>query len=262
MDGVIMTVVVRWEIWELWELPQITCRNNFKNNVVVVVMVVVVTDDWPHNFDTLAKDLGIPSNTLRRYFKLFQNFIPNKLAKRGTRFNRESKELFEDINKMYGQRMTTEEIMSTIAATRTPTLDVRPSAPPPAPTPDRQSPPALPEVMTALIPLAERFVVALETIAARMTIEEAPNRSYKRTDQPGEDIGHPDHQKPQEGADMMAVDKEALVREVHRLRGLGYGAARIRTTLVKAGWGSLAGPGHRLSKSTIAKIIKSNGSDV
>ena len=132
--------------------------------------------------------------------------------------------------------------------------------------PDRTSPPApghhasapaLPEVMTALIPLAERFVVALETIAARMTIEEAPNRPYKRTDQQREGNGHGDGLEGQDGQDMRLVrTREEIIAEVHRLRGLGYGAARIRTTLVKAGWPSLAGTGHRLSKSTVARIIK------
>ena len=257
MDGATGGVVVRWEIWELWELPRITFQNNLFNHVVVVVMVVVVTDDWPHNFDTLAKDLGIPSNTLRRYFKLFQNFIPNKLAKRGTRFNRESKELFEDINKMYGQRMSTDEIVGTLATTRMPTLDVRPSAPPPAPTPDRTSPPALPEVVAALIPLAERFVSALETIAARMTVEDAPNSPYKRTDLPGDTNPHPERETGQDGGDMKpARTREEIIAEVRRLRGLGWGAGRIRTAMVRAGWPSLAGPGHRLSKSTVARIIK------
>jgi hypothetical protein len=230
-------------------------------------MVVVVSDDWPHNFDTLAKDLGIPCNTLRRYFKLFQQYIPNKLAKRGTRFDDEAKELFETINKMYSQRMTTEEIMASIAATRIPTLDVRPS--PPAQAPDLQSSPALPDTLAALIPLAERYLAvyerqttALEAIAATL----AHNRPFGGFGHSGEVIGHGDglegQDKPQEGAEMMAVDKAALTREVMRMRAMGYGASRIRTTLVKAGWGSLAGPGHRLSKSTIAKIIKSNGGDV
>lgn len=230
--------------------------------MVVVVMVVVVSDNWPHNFDSLAKDLGIPSNTLRRYFKLFQEYIPNKLAKRGTRFNNDAKELFETINKMYAQRMSTDEIMAMVATTRTPTLDVRPSAPPPAQAPDRQSPPALPEVMTALIPLAERFLTAYE--AQTKALQDiaralASNRPQDASKASGQGLHHPDHETGQEGADIKPVDKDALVREVMRLRAMGYGAARIRTAMVRAGWPSLAGPGHRLSKSTVAKIIKSNG---
>ncbi len=227
--------------------------------MVVVVMVVVISDDWPHNFDSLAKSLAIPSNTLRRYFKLFQEFIPNKLVKRGTHFNQESKETFEIINNMYAQRMSTAEILQALAATRKPTLDVRPS-PPPAQAMDLKSLPALPEVMAALIPLAERFVVALETIAARMPVPGAiggPQDAFKAS---GQGLHHPDHQTGQDKPQV--VDKAALVGEVLRLKGLGYGAARIRTTMVKAGWPSFAGPGHRISKSTIAKIIKSNGGDI
>lgn len=255
MDGATGGVVVRWEIWELWELPRITFQNNLFNHVVVVVMVVVVTDDWPHNFDTLAKDLGIPSNTLRRYFKLFQNFIPNKLAKRGTRFNRESKELFEDINKMYGQRMSTDEIVGTLATTRMPTLDVRPSAPPPAPTPDRQSPPALPEVVAALIPLAERFVVALETIAARMTVEDAPNSPYKRTDLPGDTNPHPDHQTGQESPLVkVVVNRDAVIARVMELSAQGLGQHAIMTRIRREGL-RMSARG-QLSKSTVARIIK------
>ena len=220
-----------------------------------MVITTVTTGDYPYSFEDLARELRTPGTTLRRYFKVFHMFIPNKLVKRAVKFNDEGKELFETINKMYGDRIGTEEIMRTLAANRMPTIDVRPSAP--AQAPDRQSPPALPEVMTALIPLAERFVVALETIAARMTVEEAPNRPYKRTDQQREGNGHGDGLEGQDGQDMRLVrTREEIIAEVHRLRGLGYGAARIRTTLVKAGWPSLAGPGHRLSKSTVARIIK------
>jgi hypothetical protein len=224
-----------------------------------MVVTTVTTGDYPYSFEDLARELRTPGTTLRRYFKVFHMFIPNKLVKRAVRFNDEGKELFETINKMYGDRIGTDEIMATIATTRMPTLDIRPSPP----TPDRQSSaPALPEVIAALLPLAERFVAALETIAARMTVEDVPNSPYKRTDKPGGINHHPDHQTGQESPLVNMVDKEALVLEVMRMRAMGYGASRIRTTLVKAGWPSLAGPGHRLSKSTIAKIIKSNGSDV
>lgn len=225
------------------------------------MMVMVISDDWPHNFDSLAKDLGIPSNTLRRYFKLYQEYIPNKLAKRGTRFNKESKELFETINKMYSQRMTTEEIMRTIAATRMPTIDVRPSPPSqPAQAPDLQSPRVELGVIAALLPLAERYLAvyerqtkALEAIAAGL----AHNRPFGGFECRGDTNPHPDHETGQEGADIKpARTRGEIIAEVHRLRGLGWGAARIRTAMVKAGWPSLAGPGHRLSKSTVARIIK------
>jgi len=222
--------------------------------VVVVVMVMVETDDWPHNFDTLAKDLGTPSNTLRRYFKLFQAYIPNKLVKRGTRFNKEAKELFEDINKMYGQRMSTDEIVGTLATTRMPTLDVRPSAPPAqAPTSAPVDMQGLGQLLPALIPLAERFVSALETIAAAL----ASNRAQDASKASGQGLHHPDHETGQDGADMKLVrTREEIIAEVHRLRGLGWGAGRIRTAMVRAGWPSLAGVGHQLSKSTVARIIK------
>ena len=165
-----------------------------------------------------------------------------------------------------GKKM--EEIEASIPQEFPIVFDAEPSAPPPAQAPDLQSPPALPDILAALLPLAERFLTAyeaqtkaLEALAAAL----APNSPYKRTDQQRDGNGHggviEGQDKPQEGADMMPVDKEALTREVHRLRGMGYGAARIRTAMVKAGWGSLAGPGHKLSKSTVARIVKSNGGD-
>lgn len=222
-----------------------------------MVITTVTTGDYPYSFEDLARELRTPGTTLRRYFKVFHMFIPNKLVKRAVRFNDEGKEIFETINKMYGDRIGTEEIMRTIAANRMPTIDVRPSAPPP--TPDRTSLPALPEVMTALIPLAERFLTAYE--AQTKALQDiaralASNRPQDASKASGQGLHHPDHETGQEGADIKPVDKEALVREVHRLRAMGYGASRIRTTLVRAGWRSLAGPGHRLSKSTIARIIK------
>ena len=159
--------------------------------------------------------------------------------------------------------------MSTIAATRMPTLDVRPT-PPSAPMDLKSSAPApaIPDMMAQLIPLAERFLdvyerqtKALEDIAARLPALGAIGGHQNAREGQGRVKGHPEGETVQDEPKWQPVDKEALVREVVRLRALGYGAARIRTTLVKAGWGSLAGPGHRLSKSTIAKIIKSNGGD-
>lgn len=225
--------------------------------MVVVVMVVVIGGDYTDSFDDLADKLGIPCNTLRRYFKLFQQFIPNKLAKRGTRFNQEAKELFESINKMYAQRMGTDEIMAMVAATRTPTLDVRPSPPAQAAAPPAHQQMDLKSfapALAALIPLAERFVgayerqtTALEAIASAL----GSNRPFKGTDKPGDTNPHPDHQT---GQDKPVVNREAVIARVIELHGQGLGQHAITTRVRREGL-RMATRG-QLSKSTVARILK------
>lgn len=223
------------------------------------MVTMVASDDYKYSFDDLARDLDTPATTLRRYFKLFKIFIPSKTIKRATKFNKEARQVFEDITDMYKQRCSTEEIMSTIAANRMPTHDVRPSAP--AQAMDlKSSAPAIPDMMAQLIPLAERFLTAyeaqtkaLQDIASAL----AQNRAQDAPKASGDINPHPDHQTGQEGADIKpARTRDEIIAEVHRLRGLGWGAGRIRTAMVKAGWGSLAGVGHQLSKSTVARIVK------
>ena len=219
------------------------------------MITTVTTGDYPYSFEDLAQDLKTPGTTLRRYFKVFQVYIPNKLVKRGTHFNDEAKELFETINKMYGQRMTTAEILHEIAATRTPTLDVRPSPPAQAAAPPARQQMDL-ESLAALIPLAERFLTAyerqtkaLEAIASAL----GSNRPFKGTDKPGDTNPHPDHQTGQDKP-VGNVDRQAVIARVLELHGQGLGQHAITTRVRREGL-RMSARG-QLSKSTVARIIK------
>lgn len=217
-----------------------------------------ITGGWL-TFKDLEKALDVPAVSLRRYHEKFPTYLVGKKVNRSLAFPRESIEVFKLIYELYKEGLDTATVQATLAMHFAQTHDIQtvPKDTPPPPTPDRTSPPALPDTLGQLLPLAERFVSALETIAARMTVEEAPNRPFKSGEHRGDTNPHPERETGQDGQDMRLVKtREEIIAEVHRLRGLGYGAARIRTTLVKAGWPSLAGPGHRLSKSTVARIVK------
>jgi len=221
-----------------------------------VVVTTVTTGDYQYSFEDLARDLRTPGTTLRRYFKVYQQFIPNKTVNRATRFDKEARQLFDDINKMYKQRMSTAEILQELAATRMPTLDVRPSS---APMDLKSSPPApgLPDTLAALIPLAERFLdvyerqtKALEAIASAL----ASNSPFKGTDKPGDTNHRLDHQTGQDKP-VGNVDREAVIArvlELHERESLGQYA--ITTRLRREGL--RLSPRGEISKSTVARILK------
>lgn len=222
-----------------------------------MVVTTVTTGDYQYSFEDLARELRTPGTTLRRYFKVFHMFIPNKVVKRAARFDAEAKQLFESINKMYGDRMSTAEILHEIAATRKPTLDVRPS--PQAPAPQQKDLESLgADVVGQLIPLAERFLAvyerqtkALEDIAAAL----ASNRQFKGGEHRGDINPHADHQKGQETPVGDVVDREAVIARVLELHvGEGLGQHAITTRLRREGL-RMSARGS-ISKSTVARIIK------
>lgn len=219
-----------------------------------MVVTTVTTGDYQYSFEDLARELRTPGTTLRRYFKVFQQFIPNKTVNRATKFDNDARQLFDDINKMYKQRMSTAEILQALAATRTPTLDVRPSPPAQAAAPPARQQMDL-ESLAALIPLAERFVVALETIAARMPVPGAiggPQDAFKAS---GQGLHHPDHQKGQDKPVGDVVDRGAVIARVIELHGEeGLGQHAITTRVRREGL-RMSARG-QLSKSTVARIIK------
>lgn len=225
-------------------------------------MIMVATDDYTDSFDDLADKLGTPSSTLRRYFKLFKLFIPNKTVKRATKFDKEALQVFEIINNMYAQRMSTAEILHEIAATRKPTLDVRPS--PPAP-PARQQKDleSLAPALAALLPLAERFLVAyeaqtkaLQDIAARMPAPGAIGGHQNAREGQGRVKGHPERETGQDKPveNVAVVDRGAVIARVIALHGQGLGQHAITTRLRREGL-RMSARG-QLSKSTVARILK------
>lgn len=155
-----------------------------------------------------------------------------------------------------GKKM--EEIETIIPQEFSIVFDSEPSAPPPqAPAHQQMDLESLAPALTALIPLAERFLVAyerqtkaLEAIARAL----APNSPYKRTDQQREGKGHPDHQTSQEGAEMKSVDRQAVITRVLDLHAQGLGQYAITTKVRREGL-RLSARG-QLSKSTVARIIK------
>jgi hypothetical protein len=212
---------------------------------------------------TQARIAQVPEPNARRYASAFPQFFPARKLGKALVYGPDTVDVLKVIADAFAQKKTRPEVEEILAGLFRRTHDVEPSQP--AQAPDlKSSAPAIPDMIAQLLPLAERFLsayerqtTALEAIAAAL----AHNRPFKGMDQQREGNGPPDHQTGQESPLVNMVDKEALVLEVMRMRAMGYGAARIRTTLVRAGWGSLAGPGHRLSKSTVAKIIKLNDGD-
>lgn len=233
------------------------------------------TTGWM-GFKDLEKALDIHSNTLRRWNELFPTFLGGKKINRVMSFPKESLETFRMIKILYDEGKQTADVIATLAKEMAQTLDVTPmprdadAHPADPPAPGRTD-------LDTLTPILERFASALEKIAEngaraldimdkRLTaLESGPNSPSGASSSLGQGNVHGKASEAKDGPHMARPDstklyevrmpRQEVIAEVRRLRSLGYGAARIRTAMVRAGFPSLNGKG-QLSKSTVARIVK------
>ncbi len=214
---------------------------------------------------THAREAGIPEPSARRYLASFKNWFPTRKAGKGSKalvYGPDTPALLKAISEGFADGKRRAEVEELLAVKFPAMNEVKPippeepSSPAQAPDPN-SSPPTLPEVMTALIPLAERFLTAyeaqtkaLEAIARAL----ASNRPFKRTDQPGDTNPHPDHETGQEGADIKPVNRDAVIARVMELSAQGLGQHAIMTRIRREGL-RMSARGE-ISKSTVARIIK------
>ncbi len=239
-----------------------------------MTITTIITNEWL-TFKDLEQKLQIAGPTLRRWSEKFPTFLGSKKINRVLSFPASSLEVFKLIKQLFDDGNDTAAVMAALTREMTQTHDVKPipkDAPPPSPAPDLESLHELAPLVGVLADLSKSFQKLVENQermleemrltrisleASRMPLD-APE-GFKRGNVHGMDteakdgphMARPDSTKLHE----VRMPRQEVIAEAHRLRGLGYGAARIRTAMVRAGFPSLNGKG-QLSKSTVSKIIK------
>ena len=197
----------------------------------MVVDVVSMDKMGPLGFDGIAERTGLPAQTLRRYAKEFARWLPTRKVGRVVQFQPDAVEIIEAIRAAFEQGMTTPQVRDLLARTSPGVIDM-PSPPPGPPTEDETAVETAvvttmdSDVMAALLPLAERWVAALErqnelqartlaTMETRLAALEAA-RTPQEAPQPEE--------RPEGHAEVKTAGETPFWRSLLRLfRGGGRG---------------------------------------
>lgn len=220
-------------------------------------------------FKELEKALDIHSNTLRRWNELFPTFLGGKKINRVMSFPRESLETFRLIKILYDEGKQTADVIATLAKEMAQTLEVQPiqqgENPSSPPSPPQAPGTGLDLQLAPLVNVLDRLASSLETMATNqqkflegverrlMALEGARNA----LDEQNGPMPYPAPQKSGYGVEIRQCTRGEIIAEVHRLRGLGYGAGRIARTMRVDGWPSLSGRG-KLGKGSVSRILKSS----
>lgn len=80
-------------------------------------------EDW-QTIAQIAKGLGLGETTVRRYTKLFDEYLPSQKMGRATKYNKEGQKILENIAELYSQGYGTVEIEGFLSKQYSKTFDI------------------------------------------------------------------------------------------------------------------------------------------
>lgn len=206
---------------------------------------------------TLARAVGVPEASARRYVHALAALVRSRRVGKAILYAPEVGEMLKAASDGFAAGLRREEVAEQVAARYGRVHDVVPgdddvTTTPPA-TVDSTT-------MAALLPLLDRFVTALEVIAARLPLpgqdrpQDAPEPS-KRPNPHGraETSTNGPHIAPP-----VPHSRAEIVGEVLRLHGEGMGAGAIATRLRATGWPTTSGRG-KWGKGAVRRILDKEG---
>jgi DNA-binding transcriptional MerR regulator len=225
----------------------------------------------------LAQAMGLGESTVRFWRDRYADFFPyvgegkrrryrpeavevlRFIAERANR-SENSEAIAEALARVFPRSITiAEESQRSNAATQQGESQHNRSDPPAVPAVD------VPAILAALVPLADRYVAALErqaaaleTIADRLALPGPPNRPQNAPKCETRANVHGRAETSTHGPHIASPSprgREEIMGEVARLRGEGLGAGAIATAMRRAGWPTLSGRG-AWGKGSVKRIIK------
>lgn len=203
---------------------------------------------------TLAREVGVPEPSARRYAHAFAALVRSRRIGKATLYAPEVGELLRIAAEGFAAGRRRDEVAGELAGRFGRVHDVAPRGDDAATTPAGASVPA--GDLAALLALGDRFVsvleravVALEAIAAKRP-QEAPQDGKRPGHRPQAETG----QDEPHTAPPVPRSRSEIIREVQRLRGEGLGAGAIATAMRRSGFPTLSGRG-RWGKGTVKRVI-------
>lgn len=228
----------------------------------VVSMKSMRIEDWL-GFKELEKITRIPGSTIRRYAERFPRFLPGKTLDRVRKFHPDFVPVFNRIHGLYQEGRRTEEIVGILSLEVAPTYDVEDVSTDITTFPTRASAPS--EILASLVPIMERWAVALEKIAengARAAdavekrlsrLEELNNKSMTNSKQSlTQEV---DCNKNKSSKNEQHLPRDVIVARVIELQKEGCGAGKIANILKKECFPTLSGRGN-WGKGSVKRILK------
>jgi len=192
---------------------------------------------------------GVPAVTARRYAMTFKRWLPGKTVGRATRFPVATLDTFSQIRALFEAGKTTSEVREALAASVHSTYEVAVDEP--------GAPPAVAGAeLPALLALGDRFVSALERIAAALE-SVAEKRPLGTSKDGGRSKVHGEGGKSilgPSGAPVLPKTRTEIAQEVIRLHKTGLGAAATASALRRSGWPTLSGRGN-WGKGAVRRIL-------
>lgn len=203
---------------------------------------------------TIARDVGVPEPSARRYAHAFPDFVRSRKIGKATLYHPGLGELLKIAAEGFAAGRRRDEVAADLAARFGRVHDIVPGG-----DDDVATTPAAPGRgdLAALLPLAERFVAvlergvaALEALAAHKAVE--TSQPAGRVKVHGE--GQTSLYAPP-AASALVKSRSDIVGEVLRLHRTGLGASAIATALRRAGWPTLSGRG-AWAKGSVKRILR------
>lgn len=206
---------------------------------------------------TLAREVGVPEPSARRYAHAFAEFVRSRRIGKTVLYAPELGELLRIAAAGFATGKRRDEVADDLAARFGQVHDVAPRG-------DAVTTPAtLDRVdLAALVPLAERFLMILERGVAALEAV-AANKPVQAPEAVGRVKGQVEGQTSnlrQSGASFPQKTRAEIVAEVNRLHQTGLGAGAVATAMRRAGWPTLSGRG-RWAKGSVSRILKGAKND-
>ena len=202
---------------------------------------------------TIARDVGVPEPSARRYANAFAEFVRSRKIGKATLYAPELGELLRIAAAGFANGQRRDEVAADLAKRFGRVFDV-PGGDEPATTPTV----APGQVgLAALLPLAERFVTVLERGVAALEAL-AANRPVQAFKGDGQGNVHSESQTSFLGPPTRSVPAKSrteIVQEVLRHHADGLGAAATATAMRRLGWPTLSGRG-TWAKGSVRRILK------
>lgn len=220
-------------------------------------------EDWI-GFKELEKITSIPGSTIRRYAERFSRFLPAKTVDRVRRFPPDSVDVFRRIHGLYQEGRRTDEIVGILSLEVGSTYDVQDVATDVTTVPTVPSNPS--EFLASLVPIMERWALALERIAengarAAEALEKRLSRLEEQNNTSAISSNLKNKLEQEKGYSLknnlenkQRLPRDVIVSRVIELHKEGYGAGKIATILKKECFPTLSGRGF-WGKGSVRRIL-------